>query len=167
MYNLVSERVVDAQVAAQRATKARAVGRQAANFIKAYVVAFGNSACTVYTHYVAHHLAHQIRDIPCDIMALSGQALEHCNQLRKQEGKLTSKNPQPWSETKDHKRKRTMMDELMVLEECRLYYQEHSEYKQRPTRWMRNVQRQGRHCSAIVKKEAIDWKAEEDEQMSR
>ena len=160
MYNLVSERVVDAQVAAQRATKARAVGRQAANFIKAYVVAFGNSACTVYTHYVAHHLAHQIRDIPCDIMALSGQALEHCNQLRKQEGKLTSKNPQPWSETKDHKRKRTMMDELMVLEECRLYYQEHSEYKQRPTRWMRNVQRQGRHCSAIVKKEAIDWKAE-------
>ena len=103
---------MDAQVAAQRATKARAVGRQAANFIKAYVVAFGNSACTVYTHYVAHHLAHQIRDIPCDVMALSGQALEHCNQLRKQEGKLTSKNPQPWSETKDHKRKRTMMDEL-------------------------------------------------------
>jgi len=54
-----------------------------------------------------------------------------------------------------------MMDELMVLEDYRLYYQEHSEYKQRPTRWMRNVQRQGRHCSAIVKKKAIDWKAEE------
>ena len=58
-------------------------------------------------------------------------------------------------------RKRTMMDELMVLEDYRLYYQEHSEYKQRPTRWMRNVQRQGRHCSAIVKKEAIDWEVEE------
>jgi hypothetical protein len=38
---------------------------------------------------------------------------------------------------------------------------EHSEYKQAAANAL--VQRQGRHCSSIVKKEAIDWKAEEGE----
>ena len=47
-------------------------------------------------------------------MELSGQALEHCNQLRKHDGKLTSKRFLLSTDvTRDGKRKRSMMDELI------------------------------------------------------
>jgi len=164
MYNLVSVRVENAQDPAQRRTKAVQVGRQASKFIKAYTKAFGNgAACTVYIHYVAHHLAQHINNIPCDIMELSGQALEHCNQLRKQHGQLTSKNPTPWTHVKkDGKRKVGMMDELMVHEELSRWFEDESEYKGRPSPWMRMVQTQGRNCGGLVKKEPVEWVLEEE-----
>jgi hypothetical protein len=61
--------------------------------------------------------------MPCDIMELSGQGLEHCNQLRKQEGRLTNKRHFSVEEvTKLGKRKRGIMDQLMTLETSRKHF---------------------------------------------
>jgi hypothetical protein len=118
MYNLISDRLDDAHDEVERKAKARAVQEQAWVFGTAFKAAFGSgSACTYYVHYVLQHLAGHIAHIPCDIMELSGQGLEHCNQLRKQEGRLTNKRHFPVEEvTKLGKRKRGIMGQLMTLE---------------------------------------------------
>ena len=87
-------------------------------------------------------------------MELSGQALEHCNQLRKQDGKLTSKCMLRATQvTKEGKRKRGMMDQLMGLEVVRNFFAQHMGYKQRPSLWYRQVQVKGRKGTGLVKKE--------------
>jgi hypothetical protein len=55
-----------------------------------------------------------------------------------------------------------MMDELMVHEELSRWFEDESEYKGRPSPWMRMVQTQGRNCGGLVKKEPVEWVLEEE-----
>jgi hypothetical protein len=41
----------------------------------------------------------------------------------------------------------------MALEELRLYFQTHGDYKQRPSGWLLKVLRQGRQCTGVAKEE--------------
>jgi hypothetical protein len=63
---------------------------------------------------------------------------------------------------KDGKRKAGMMDELMVHEELSRWFEDESEYKGRPSPWMRMVQTQGRNCGGLVKNEPVEWVLEEE-----
>ena len=71
-------------------------------------------------------------------MALSGQALEHCNKLRKAAVQLTNKRHFTVEDlTKAGKRKRGAMDQLLCMDIVSKYLL--SEYKMRPSYYARGT----------------------------
>jgi hypothetical protein len=148
LYNAVRKRLVNAQDRKQREKKAELVGKLAFDFLDDFKEAFGDSACTPYVHMVACHLAKQILNIECDIMELSGQALEHMNSMRKADGKQT--NHQLWTAadvTKTGCRMRGVMDQLMQMEYNRK--EASTKSKQRPTLWERKCELERKHTNLV------------------
>jgi hypothetical protein len=170
VYNRISTRLKNPQDAAERALKAREVQTLISgdgesqtslreSFFYKYKKAFGSGpAVTFYVHTLCKHLTQHIRDIPADIMTLSGQALEHCNKLRKAAVQLTNKRHFTVEDlTKAGKRKRGAMDQLLCMDIVSKYLL--SEYKMRPSYYAfswyyaRTVKRVGRTMTELEKKE--------------
>jgi hypothetical protein len=165
VYNRIAERLEDPQNPQERDAKARAVQTLLTgdgltveslhdSFFYKYKKAFGSGpAVTYYVHTLVKHLTQHIRDIPADIMTLSGQGLEHCNKLRKADGVLTNKRHFTHDDlTIVGKRKRGVMQQLLTMDLVRKHMV-CSEYKQRASYYERTVKRVGRTMNELEKKE--------------
>jgi hypothetical protein len=159
VYNRIATKLTNPHDQSERGAKADEVQELALAFHHAYIAAFGDgSAYTYYVHTLVEHISCHIRDLPCDIMDLSGQGLEHCNKLRKSNGKLTNHHTFTADDvTKGGKRKRGIMDQLLTMDAVRKSLGQDRDLCLRPSLYFRQkMQKLGSRRTALAKEELCE-----------
>jgi hypothetical protein len=159
VHNRIATKLTNPHDPVERGRKATEVQALALTFHNAYIAAFGDgSAYTYYVHTLVEHISAHIRDLPCDIMDLSGQGLEHCNKLRKSSGKLTNHRLLDYQQvTQAGKRKRGMMDTLLTMDLVRHSLSKHPNSCLRPSYYFRQKMWQlGSRRDELAKREVHD-----------